>query len=476
VSYTAPASDGGSAITLYTATSTPDGLTGTSTDGGDIVVHGLTNGRSYVFTVTARNAAGAGPPSAASSPVTPRTVPGAPTGVVATAGNAQATIAFAEPVSDGGAPITDYVVTPSPSGTPVHGTSSPITVAGLTNGQAYTFTVTASNVAGAGTPSAESDAVTPGAPPTVPAAPGGAFATAGNGEATVSFTTPVSDGGDPITGYVVTSSPGSISADGPASPITVPGLANGQSYTFTVRAKNTVGTGAPSAPSNAVTPSAGATAPGAPTAVTATPGNGKATVAFAPPASDGGSAITGYTVTSSPGNRTAQGSGSPLVVDGLTNGVTYTFTVTATNAIGGSQPSSPSNAVIPAVVAVAPGAPTAVTATAGNGMAVVTFAPPASDGGAAITSYRVTVHPGNGTFEGTGSPIVVTGLTNGEAYTFTVTATNSAGTSAASAPSSAVTPAQSARSAPPSPPLGSGRPEVPDAALPTATRPRPPGR
>jgi HYR domain/Fibronectin type III domain len=87
-----------------------------------------------------------------------------------------------------------------------------------------------------------------------------------------------------------------------------------------------------------------------------------------------------------------------------------------------------------------PGAPTGVSATAGNAQATVSFSPPASDGGATITSYRVTASPGGANATGGSSPITVTGLTNGTSYTFTVTATNSAGTGTASSPSNAVTP------------------------------------
>jgi hypothetical protein len=93
-----------------------------------------------------------------------------------------------------------------------------------------------------------------------------------------------------------------------------------------------------------------ATAPGAPTAVTVTPGSGQATVAFTPPVNDGGSPITGYTVTATdtttPTNsvQTASGANSPLTVTGLHAGDTYTFTVTATNAAGTGPSSSPSTA------------------------------------------------------------------------------------------------------------------------------------
>jgi hypothetical protein len=115
---------------------------------------------------------------------------------------------------------------------------------------------------------------------------------------------------------------------------------------------------------------------------------------------------------------------------------TATLTTTRTGYVSGSAP-------VTAVSLAAPGAPTAVSAIAGNAQATVIFTAPANNGGAAITGYTVTSIPAGGTDTNAGSTSlshVITGLTNGTAYTFTVTATNSAGTSSASTASSAVTP------------------------------------
>ena len=186
--------------------------------------------------------------------------------------------------------------------------------------------------------------------------------------------------------------------------------------------------------------SANPTAPAAPTGVSASAGDTTATVSWTAP-SDGGSPITGYTVTSDPAGGTASTLGATsTTVTGLTDGTTYTFTVTATNAVNTSAPSAPSNPVTPNPPTV-PDPPTGVTATAGNAQASVHWTAPANNGGSPITGYTVTSDPAGGTASTLGATsATVTGLTNGTAYTFTVTASNVVGPSVPSASSNSVVP------------------------------------
>src|SRR5581483_3658827 len=192
-SWTAPGNDGGSTITSYAVTphhggvaDAPTTVNGSTTS---TTINGLTNGTTYTFTVTATNLAGTSADSSPSAPVTPMTVPNAPTGVTATAGNGQANVSWTAPGNDGGSSITSYAVTPHHGGvadapTTVNGSTTSTTINGLTNGTTYTFTVTATNLAGT---SADSSPSAPVTPMTVPNAPTGVTATAGNGQANVSW-------------------------------------------------------------------------------------------------------------------------------------------------------------------------------------------------------------------------------------------------------------------------------------------------
>ena len=259
VTFTAPASDGGSPITSYEVTSSPGGITGTlsGASGGTVNIKGLAIGTPYTFTVTASNAVYTSESSVASSPaITPITTPDAPTiGTATTLSDSEISVAFTPPSNGGGSPITSYTVTSSPGGYTATGSTSPIVVSGLNGGTGYTFTVTATNAAGTSDASGSSNQATTDT--RISDAPSIGTATAGFEQATITFTAPAHDGGAAITSYVATSSPGGIrgTVSGPGSgEITVTGLTNGVDYTFTVTAVNENGTSAPSSASNSVTP------------------------------------------------------------------------------------------------------------------------------------------------------------------------------------------------------------------------------
>ena len=157
--------------------------------------------------------------------------------------------------------------------------------------------------------------------------------------------------------------------------------------------------------------------------------------------------------------------GTTYLLGAADNGHTIRVEVTATNTLGTSLPaySAPT-----ALVLSVPDAPVNVVASPGDGQVTVTFSP--GPDGSGVLGYTVTASPGGATATGSSSPITIAGLTNGIRYTFTVTATNAAGTGPASAPSNIAIPAK-ARPAVPDPPPPVPRPPVPD---PPTGLPRPP--
>ncbi len=177
----------------------------------------------------------------------------------------------------------------------------------------------------------------------VPGPPRIVVVTPGNSQALVNFKLPSNDGGQPITQCTVTANPGDIKTTRVGSPIRVSGLQNGASYTFKVTAANRLGTSPPSQNSTSITPGE---VPDAPKILAVKAANGQAEISFKVPGSNGGSNITSYTVTSSSGQKSS-GTRSPITVKGLSDGRPYTFTVTATNRIGTSPPSSASQSVTP---------------------------------------------------------------------------------------------------------------------------------
>lgn len=241
-----------------------------------------------------------------------------------------------------------YTVTASPGGRTATGSGSPLTVTGLTNGTAYTFTATGSNASGAGVASAASNSVTPTGSVTAPGPPTGVAATSGDSQATVNFTAPSSNGGAAIIDYTATSSPGGLTGTATTSPITVTSLVNGTPYTFTVKARNSVGLSAASTASNSVTPAASGTVPSIPLNVIRSATQDTATISWSAPASNGGSSITGYFVgrdgntiwDTGPWSTTDSSSTTTQLFIDLLPNASYTLTVAAINANGTGVPSN----------------------------------------------------------------------------------------------------------------------------------------
>ena len=415
VTWTAPDSTGGSAITGYDVrhklTSAQDidaNWTEAANTGDDLshTIGSLTNGTSYDVQVRAVNVAGDGAWSDTTDG-TPRTTPAAPTISSVTAGNASLTVTWVAPANTGGSAITGYDVRhklTSAQDIPENWTEAANTgndlshaITGLTNRTSYDVQVRAVNVAGDGAWS-DTSAGTPVAVPSAPAAP---TVTAGNVTLTVTWAAPANTGGSAITGYDVRhklSSAQDIDANwtevantGDDLSHTIGSLTNGTSYDVQVRAVNIAGDGAWSATTDG-TPR---TTPVAPTISSVTAGNATLTVTWVAPDSNGGSVVTGYdvrhkltsaqdidanwTVVANTGNDLSH------TIAGLTNRTSYDVQVRAVN-VAGDGAWSATSAGTPVET---PGAPAAPTVTAGVGELTVTWTAPADGVGSAITGYDV---------------------------------------------------------------------------------------
>lgn len=333
--------------------------------------------------------------------------------------------------------------------------------AGLRPGQTYSWLMQACQSANSCSANTATHTFTVQA--TTPSAPTGLSASPGDTSATASWQPPSSDGGSAITdyGWDLRGSDGSVRSGRTGSAltrtVTVGGLTNGASYTFTVWAVNARGAGT-SVSSGAVTPSGKASVPqnvSAAVQKTSSAASREEVVVGFDRSFPNGSAITRYDVTVLQNGSvlrtdqcTACASGTGRVsytVPSTTVGQRYAVQVRAVNANGSSSPSAVSNEVIPAA---APSAPSGVTVTERVGAAspTVTLSWTAgSNGHATLTGHTAYVYDSAGTLlktqplSCTGSCTTgeVTGLTRGSTYSFSVEAHNRVGSSGPSAKSAA---------------------------------------
>ena len=316
--------------------------------------------------------------------------PGAPTNAVATGGTNSATVSWSAPSSNGGSTITSYTATSSPGGYTCTTSSLTCTVAGLSNFVSYTFTVTARNSVGASSPSVASNSVILGYQnDNLSGALGisagttysnNSAATAETGEPdhagvaggksmwfryssttlkSVSLNTNGSDFDTVLAVYGSTVSNASYSGlqaivSNDDDPIGLNGSSAvsfaAQPNVFYFIAVDGYDTSSGST-SGAITLNAvveTTAVPSAPTRVIAAPLNGGATVSWRKPVTNF-AMITSYRATSNPGGRTCEVGATARFcsISGLTNGISYTFSVIATNAAGSSTSSTSSNAVRP---------------------------------------------------------------------------------------------------------------------------------
>ena len=466
LSWTAPASDGGSAITGYKIEISSDGgnawtthLADTTNPNTTYAHTGLAASTTRHYRVSAINTIGTGAASNVDDATTGTTAPGAPTGLVATAsGTTQIDLSWTAPASDGGSPITGYKIEESPNGnsnwtTLEADTNGPATTyshTGLAAGTTRHYRVSAINTNGAGAAS-NVDGATTGT--TVPDAPTGLAATAsGNTRINLSWTAPASGGGSPITGYKIEESPNgnsnwtTLEADtnGPATTYSHTGLAAGATRHYRVSAINTNGAGAPSNIDDATT---GTTVPDAPTSLTATAsGNTRIDLTWTAPAITGGSPITGYKIEESPNGNSnwttleadTNGPATTYSHTGLAAGTTRHYRVSAINTNGAGAPSNIDDATTGTTV---PDAPTSLTATAsGNTRIDLTWTAPAITGGSPITGYKIEESPnGNSNWttleadtNGPATTYSHTGLAAGTTRYYRVSAINTNGAGAAS--------------------------------------------
>ena len=461
LNWTAPANNGGSAITDYEY-STDGGTTWTSTGGTSVsyTVTGLNNRQQYSFAVRAVNAIGnsAASTSVSATPMAVLTVPDSPTGLTATAGNAEVKLDWQAPLDNGGSAITKYQYLQQGGGAgggffggflddwidiPDSGVGganeNSFTVTNLIGNTQYTFEVRAVNAQGVSGASNQVSSTPNLAMP--PNTPRGLMAQPGDAQVKLIWQAPV-DNGIAVTDYEYQVDQGGWASTGSTdTSVNVGGLTNAQKYTFRVRAVNAQGV---SGASNLIesTPTA-TTPPAAPTGLTATAGNTEIKLDWdnPGPGDDGGSPIIRYEVSSDGGTNwtSTSSTDSSFNVTGL-DVIQYTFSVRAVNAVGNSAASSSVSAT-PITTPNAPGNP---MTTPGDTQIRLDWAAPGSDGGSPITSYQyqqeekkkddqqaVNVKfgdwkdiPGS---DVTTRTYTVTGLTNGERYHFRVRAINSQG-------------------------------------------------
>lgn len=376
--------------------------------------------------------------------------PNAPTiGTITILSNTSANVRFTAPSFAGHSQIIGYTAIAFPGSIineVLNPNASNITITGLSDNTYYTFSVTANN---SEAPSANSSSSGVMLTDSYPPAPTISYAEyTSNTTANIVYVAPAYNGNSAITSYTAVSNVGGITATvstANSGNILVTNLPNNITYGFTVYAVNQYGRGLSSNISNGIFLSPVIfTSPAAPTIVYTRARDGiSADIVYTEPTINGNSAITSYTARSIPGNVTATVStanSGNIIISGLSINTSYTFTLTANNAIGTSANSAISNSITTLTI---PDAPIMATWEASDGAANIGYTAPSFNGNSPITSYTLTTVPENRTVTRQGavsSNISIIGLNSNTTYVFAVYATNSVGSSILSSFSGYLTP------------------------------------
>ncbi len=306
---------------------------------------GLTNGTKYYYVVSAVNASGesANSTEANATPASAVQIPSAPTGLSATAGNAQVVLIWTATTGAASYHVKRSITSGGPYTQIANPTAVSSTDTGLTNGTKYYYVLTAVNSAGESANSVEVNAT-----PTLPiaAAPTGLTATAGNAQVSLTWTA--------STGAVSYHVKRSTASGGPYTQIANPtavsytdtGLTNGTKYYYVLTAVNSAGESANSAEVNA-TPSSGAQTPSAPTGLVAAAGNAQVVLTWTATTGAASYHVKRSTTSGGPYTQIANPTSADYTDTGLTNGRTYYYVVCALNSAGESG-NSPQASATPA--------------------------------------------------------------------------------------------------------------------------------
>ncbi len=355
--------------------------------------------------------------------------PPAPTITSVTAGNKSASVSFTTGDLQG-VPVTKYQYsTDGTTWTDASGTTSPLTITGLTAGVSTVIYLKQFNSYGG---SGASSASTSFTPYDVPSTPTITSVVAGDTQIVVNYNTSALNGLS-ITGaqYSLNGGAYTNAVTYSSSTVTVTGLTNGTSYTVAIKVITSAGTSPASTTSSSIMPYPAPAAPGAPTITGVTWGNGTASIAFTD-GSNTGPSILGYKYSVSGGSYSvAAGTTSPLVITGLTNNTSYTFTIKAFNAGGDSAASNSSTAGKPYAL---PSTPYITDITMPASQTLKLSVIPANAYNASTLTYSYSLNGGaytTGTLDASNN-ITITGLTNGTSYAVTLKATTEFGSSGVS--------------------------------------------